>query len=277
MIERLSLCNEVLAPWDFARQCAWAAKLGYRALEVAPYTLVADPSTLTEQDGARYAAIAAEHGLVISGLHWLLVAPAGLSISSADPAVHGRTVDFMRRMIDLCAAMRAEYLVHGSPGQRDPSASQSVEDALARSTAAWVAAGEHAGRMGVTYCIEPLGRVQTRVVNTVAEAAAIVRTANLPGLRTMLDTSSAGSTETEPLADLIDRWWPSGLLTHVQVNDRNRAGAGSGGGPLRADPGRTAAAGVSRLDRGRALRLRARWSWLCGGRLWLPARAARAG
>ena len=44
----------------------------------------------------------------------------------------------------------------------------------------------------------------------------------------MLDTSSAGSTETEPLADLIDRWWPSGLLTHVQVNDRNRRAPGQG-------------------------------------------------
>jgi hypothetical protein len=33
MIERLALCNEVLAPWGFAEQCAYAAKLGYRALE----------------------------------------------------------------------------------------------------------------------------------------------------------------------------------------------------------------------------------------------------
>jgi D-psicose/D-tagatose/L-ribulose 3-epimerase len=30
--------------------------------------------------------IAEDHGLAISGLHWLLVAPAGLSIVSADAA-----------------------------------------------------------------------------------------------------------------------------------------------------------------------------------------------
>ena len=47
MIDRLSLCNEVLAPWGFAEQCAYASRLGYRGLEVAPYTLVDDPLAIT--------------------------------------------------------------------------------------------------------------------------------------------------------------------------------------------------------------------------------------
>ena len=44
----------------------------------------------------------------------------------------------------------------------------------------------------------------------------------------MLDTSSAGQTEAEPLPALIDRWLPSGRIAHVQVNDRNRRGPGQG-------------------------------------------------
>jgi sugar phosphate isomerase/epimerase len=44
----------------------------------------------------------------------------------------------------------------------------------------------------------------------------------------MLDTSSAGATEAEPLPALIERWWPSGHLVHVQLNDRNRRGPGQG-------------------------------------------------
>jgi sugar phosphate isomerase/epimerase len=44
----------------------------------------------------------------------------------------------------------------------------------------------------------------------------------------MLDTSSAGLAETEPLPALIDRWWPTGLLAHVQLNDRNRRAPGQG-------------------------------------------------
>ncbi|MDH5537889.1 MAG: sugar phosphate isomerase/epimerase [Rhizobacter sp.] len=228
MIERLSLCNEVLAPWGFAEQCAYAAKLGYRGLEVAPYTLADDPTTLSDAQARAFAKIAADHGLAISGLHWLLLAPKGLSISSADAAVTARTRDVITRLIELCAAMGGRYLVHGSPAQRNPAPGQSTADALARASDAWHFAGERAGRLGLHYCIEPLATSLTSVVNTVAEAAAIVVRANLPGLKTMLDTSSAGLTEAEPLPALIDRWWPSGHLVHVQLNDRNRRGPGQG-------------------------------------------------
>ena len=228
MIDRLSLCNEVLAPWGFAEQCAYASRLGYRGLEVAPYTLVDDPLAITDAQAAAWARIAADHGLAVSGLHWLLVAPKGLSISSPDPAVRTRTLQVMHRLVELCAQLGGSYLVHGSPAQRNPAPGQSHADALARATEAWQVAGEHAGRLGLVYCIEPLGRAQTQVVNTVDEALAIVRAAGLPGLRTMLDTSSAGATEAEALPALIDRVWPSGLLAHVQLNDRNRRGPGQG-------------------------------------------------
>lgn len=228
MIDRLSLCNEVLAPWGFAEQCAYASRLGYRGLEVAPYTLADDPMTISDAQAAGWAAVARDHGLAISGLHWLLVAPKGLSISSADPAVRARTRAVIERLIELCAQLGGSYLVHGSPAQRNPEPGQSPADALARATEAWLVAGERAGALGLAYCIEPLSRDQTQVVNTVDEAMAIVESAKLPGLKTMLDTSSAGATEQEPLPALIERCWPSGQLAHVQLNDRNRRGPGQG-------------------------------------------------
>lgn len=228
MIEQLALCNEVLAPWSFAQQCAYAAKLGYRGLEVAPYTLADDPMAIDDAQAAEWAAIARDHGIAISGLHWLLVAPKGLSISDPDPALRRRTDAVIARLVELCAQLGGSYLVHGSPAQRNPRPGQSAADALARATEAWVKAGEHAARFGVHYCIEPLSRDQTTVLNTVDEAVAIVDEARLPGLRTMLDTSSAGSTETEALPALIDRVWSGGQLVHVQLNDRNRRGPGQG-------------------------------------------------
>ncbi len=228
MIDRLALCNEVLAPWDFARQCAYAAQLGYRALEVAPYTLADDPSTITDAQAAQWAAIARDHGLQICGLHWLLVAPNGLSISHPDTAVRRRSDAVITRLVELCAQLGGRYLVHGSPAQRNPQQGQTVADALARATEAWLKAGEQAGRLGLHYCIEPLSRTQTTVLNTLDEAVTLVQTAGLPGLKTMLDTSSAGSTETEALPALIDRLWPGGQLAHVQLNDRNRRAPGQG-------------------------------------------------
>ena len=42
---KLSLCNEVLRPLPLAAQCEAAARMGYQALEVAPFTLADDPTT----------------------------------------------------------------------------------------------------------------------------------------------------------------------------------------------------------------------------------------
>ncbi|MBL8377747.1 MAG: sugar phosphate isomerase/epimerase [Burkholderiales bacterium] len=225
---KLALCNEVLAPRPFAEQCRIAAALGYAGLEVAPYTVADDPQAMTEADARALAGIAADHGLAITGLHWLLVKPAGLSITTPDAALFARTVAMMQWLVGLCAAMGGTYLVHGSNAQRAVAPGESVATAVGRASEAFAAAGEAARAAGVTYCIEPLSPAQTQVINTIAEAAAIVRAIDNPHLRTMIDASSAGVAEAEPVPDLIRRWMPTGLIAHVQLNDPNRRGPGQG-------------------------------------------------
>ena len=205
-----------------------ARALGYAGLEVAPYTVCEDPQTMTLAQARELRQVAADHGLEISGLHWLLVKPAGLSITDPDPAVRARTVAFMRHLCELCAAMGGSYLVHGSPGQRRVPQGDTHEQALSRAMAAWALAGEAAASCGVTYCIEPLSRDQTDVVNTVAEAVAVVEAMGQPALRTMIDTSSAGLAEDLPVPALIERWLPTGLVAHIQLNDPNRRAPGQG-------------------------------------------------
>jgi D-psicose/D-tagatose/L-ribulose 3-epimerase len=225
---KLALCNEVLAPLPFEAQCRMARALGYAGLEVAPYTVCDDPAAMTVAQARALRQVAADHGVAISGLHWLLVKPAGLSITDPDAAVRAKTVAFMRHLCELCAAMGGQYLVHGSPGQRRIPEGSSHAQALAWATAAWAQAGAAAASCGVTYCIEPLSRDQTAVVNTVAEAVAIVQAVDQPALRTMIDTSSAGLAEELAVPALIEHWLPTGLVAHVQLNDPNRRAPGQG-------------------------------------------------
>ena len=49
-----------------------------------------------------------------------------------------------------------------------------------------------------------------------------------PAFKSMVDTLAAGKMETEPVADVIRRWMPTGLMAHIQLNDRNRRGPGEG-------------------------------------------------
>ena len=229
---KLSLCNEVLRHLPFDEQCRVAAALGYTGLEIAPFTMADDPATLTAADAAGWRTTAAAHGLSVSSLHWLLVKPVGLSLSTTDTALHARTVGFLRHLIELAAACGAPVLVHGSPAQRSPAPGQTVADALARTEAAWAALAPHAVAAGVTYCIEPLSRAETPVLNTLAEAAATVDRIGSPALRTMLDLSAASQVETEPVPALLQRYLQSGHIAHVQVNDRNRRGPGQGETPV---------------------------------------------
>jgi D-psicose/D-tagatose/L-ribulose 3-epimerase len=225
---QLSLCNEVLQPWPFARQCEVAKALGYDGLEVAPFTLAENPMDLSDAQAADFKRIAAEHGLQIHGLHWLLVAPAGLSIVSADDALRAKTVAVMRRMVELCQLMGGGYLVHGSPKQRSVPAGETKDVALARAQDCFAQVAQHAQVCGVTYCIEPLSAKETDVLNTVEEAAQVVDAIGSPALRTMIDCSAAGQTEAQDVAALMRQWMPTGRIAHVQVNDPNRRGPGQG-------------------------------------------------
>jgi D-psicose/D-tagatose/L-ribulose 3-epimerase len=225
---KLALCNEVLRPLPLAMQCEAAARMGYSALELAPFTLADDPQTLDSEAARRARATAADQGLRISSLHWLLVKPEGLSLVSDDAALRQRTLDLLRRLIDFTAACGAQVLVHGSPKQRSPAAGQSVADATARLEAALAELAPHAQAAGVTYCLEPLGPFETAVINTVAEAAALVDRVGSPALRTMLDVSAASHSEREPVHEVLRRFLASGHIAHVQLNDRNRRGPGQG-------------------------------------------------
>ena len=225
---KIALCNEVLASLPFADQCKAAAAMGYDSLEVAPFTLAEDPMQLTDAQATAFARTAQDHGVGISGLHWLLVAPAGLSIVSADAALRSRTADVMCRLVELCRLMGGRYLVHGSPKQRSVPVGETHEVAMDRARACFARAAAAAQACGVTYCVEPLSRRETDVLNTVAQAAMLVDEIASPAFKTMIDCSAAGQTEDEPVDALMARWMPTGRIAHVQVNDPSRRGPGQG-------------------------------------------------
>jgi D-psicose/D-tagatose/L-ribulose 3-epimerase len=211
----LSLCNEVIRELDFAAQCALAKGLGYDGLEIAPFTLSERPDRLAAARRAELRRIAEDHGLAITGLHYLLLAPPGLSITSPDAAVRARTTDVMRGLIGLCADLGGRVLVHGSPAQRRVAEGQSPDEALRNAEACFAAIAGDAEAAGVTYCIEALAPPEAELINTVAEAAAIVDRTGSAAVRTMIDTCAAGRGERAPVPELIEHWLPTGKIAHV--------------------------------------------------------------
>lgn len=221
---KLSLCNEVVRELPFDRQCALAAGLGYQGLEIALFTFGDDAWRMPTSKRNEIRRVCRDAGLQVSGLHWLLAAPQGLSITTADRAVWRKSVEVLNASIEICAELGGDYLVHGSPGQRRVGGPSDA----GRADEAWTIAAEHARKAGVTYCLEPLAAPDCNYVNTLAEASAVVQRIGNPAFKSMIDTLAAGTMEVEPVADLIRRWMPSGMVAHVQLNDRNRKGPGQG-------------------------------------------------
>jgi D-psicose/D-tagatose/L-ribulose 3-epimerase len=248
---RLSLCNEVIRELDFPAQCALAKGLGYDGLEIAPFTLADEPHRLSYDRRAEMRRIAEDAGLAITGLHWLLLTPEGLSITSDHAADRTRTIAVMRGLIELCVDLGGRILVHGSPGQRQIAQGQSPEAALGHAKESFAAIARDAEQAGVIYCIEPLARDETLLINTVEAAADIVREIGSPAVRTMIDSCAAGRAEAQPIPELIERWLPGGTVAHIHLNDPNRRAPGQGDlrfGPILAALRRQNYAGIASVE-----------------------------
>lgn len=223
----ISLCNEVIRELSLPQQFEFARKVGYDGLEIAPFTLGDDPHLLTGRRRAKVRRAAHDAGIAITGLHYLMLAPAGLSITSGDAAQRTRTVDVMRRLCGLAADLGAGILVHGSPAQRQLQTGQEAEGRK-YGAECFAAVADTAAEAGVTYCIEPLAPPENQFIATVEEAAALVRAIANPAVRTMIDCSAAGRGEAQTIPDLIRHWLPTGLIAHIHLNDPNRRGPGEG-------------------------------------------------
>lgn len=224
----ISLCNEVIRELSLPQQFEFARKVGYDGLEIAPFTLGDEPHLLTARRRAEIRRTAHDAGIAITGLHYLMLAPAGLSITSGDAAQRTRTVDVMRRLCGLAADLGAGILVHGSPAQRQLQPGQEAEGRK-YGAECFAAVADTAAEAGVTYCIEPLAPPENNFITTVAEAAEIARAIASPAVRTMIDCSAAGRGEAQAIPHLIRHWLPTGLIAHIHLNDPNRRGPGEGG------------------------------------------------
>ena len=225
---KFSLCNEVIADRPFEEQCVFAASLGYDGLEIAPFTLGDDPRLLSERDIARTLKSLKDAGIVATGLHWLLIKPENLSITTPDSAVRKDTIEVLIRNVELCAELGGTVLVHGSPKQRSFDLNVDPEGSIERALDVFRLVAEKAEAVGVTYCLEPLHAGETHFINRVEEAVEIVNAVNSPAFKTMIDTSSAAKAEKVSVSDAIRQWMPTGHIAHIQFNDSNRRAAGQG-------------------------------------------------
>jgi sugar phosphate isomerase/epimerase len=223
---RHSMCNEAFEGRPFAEMCAAIRHAGYTGIEIAPFTLAESPSGIGAGTRKEYRDIMQSEGLEFAGLHWLMVSPKGLHVTSPDGELRGRSWGHIRELIDLCADLGPNgVMVFGSPKQRSTTGGLTRAEATRNFIDGLAGVAPHACARGVTILVEALPANQADVILTLAEAVAIVDEIASPAVRTMFDVHNAID-ETAPHAELVDRYFD--YIRHVHVNELDGRHCGAG-------------------------------------------------
>ncbi|HXB68712.1 MAG TPA: sugar phosphate isomerase/epimerase family protein [Candidatus Acidoferrales bacterium] len=225
---RQSTCNEAFDKWPFADACRAIRRAGYTGIEIAPFTLAENPADVTAAQRNEYRGIMQSEGLTFVGLHWLMVSPKGLHVTTPDAELRRKSWGHIDNLIDLCAGLGPDgVMVFGSPHQRSTTGGLTRAEATRNYVEGLRGVAAHAADRGVTVLVEALPVAQSDVVQTLEEAVSIVNEIASPAVRTMFDVHNAID-EKEPHASLVDRYFD--YIRHVHVNELDGRHCGAAGG-----------------------------------------------
>ena len=222
---KFAICNETYGGWTLEDTCADIARWGYQGVEIAPFTLDADPRNINAAQADAAGRVVRGHGLEVVGLHWLLVKPEGMHLTTGDADVRRRTAEFASHLVRLCAAMGGSVMVWGSPKQRNIPDGDTYEDALKRAVEVLQQVCDVADREGVTIAMEPLTTKETNFLTTAEETIRLIDAVGRKSCALHLDVK-AMSAELKPIPHIIHD--SRHYLAHFHANDPNLRGPGFG-------------------------------------------------
>lgn len=172
-----------------AEMLALAARLGFRGVDVLPVRLLGPLAEATPAAVAEWRRRFTDLGLAVPALQGVLFGVPGLHLfRSADE--RGRLAAALADVARVAGAFGADAAVFGAPGLRDPGALRPAEAMeIAATFLATLAPVFEAEGTALTF--EPVApALGGRFATTTAEAAALVRMVDRPGIRLQLDTGN---------------------------------------------------------------------------------------
>ncbi len=222
---KFAICNELFRDWSYARACHFVAELGYRGLEIAPFTVLDSESVISARRTRELRQALEQSGLATVGLHWLLAQTNGLGLTDSRESVRRQTAEHLAKLAELCRELGGSMMVLGSPQQR--SLAPHLTPELGREYAADCLTRllPVLEQQQVILAIEPLAPSETNFLNTAAEAMELVHQFESPWIQLHLDVK-AMTAESTPIPELIRRH--RSTLVHFHANDANLQGPGMG-------------------------------------------------
>ena len=222
---KFAICNELFRDWSYARACNFVAELGYRGLEIAPFTILDSESVISDRRTRELRQALEQAGLATVDLHWLLAQTSGLGLTDSRETVRRQTAEHLAKLAELCRELGGSIMVLGSPQQRNLASHLTPELGLEYAADCLERVLPVLEQQRVTLAIEPLAASETNFLNTAAETMKLIDPFESPWIQLHLDVK-AMSAESTPIPELIRRH--RAALAHFHANDPNLQGPGMG-------------------------------------------------
>jgi sugar phosphate isomerase/epimerase len=222
---KFAICNEIFQNWKLDDTFAHAARAGYDAVEIAPFTIAKYVTEISAAQRQQIRDSAARAGIAICGLHWVLVNADGMYLNHTDPAIRARTAKYFCDLVDFCADLGSGVIVVGSPKQRNLLPGVSAAQAWDYAAETFRDSVKRAEDRAVTLCLEPLAPAETDFINTAADALRFIEQFRSPRFQIILDVKAMCS-ESKSIPQIIRESSPH--FAHFHANDKNLKGPGFG-------------------------------------------------
>ncbi len=201
------------------------ADLGCSGIELAPSMVWSDPTKSSWKERVELRNSFNDTGLDLTGFQALLFNRQEL-ILFGDEKMRNAMLIFLTELMDLCNDLGGEVLVFGSPRNRNMG-KLPKEKARPIALDFFKEIGKRAEERNVFFCIEPLGRVETDFINTVAEAQQFIEDAGNPeGLGLHIDTKELIE-ENEIIEPYLEESFAH--AKHIHISEKDLVCPGSAG------------------------------------------------
>ena len=223
---KFGICSEIFKDWnDIARTIDYVKQTGYDGLEVAPFTLAQYVTDIPQSVRDELVTRAAQADLDILGIHWILVGPEGVHLTTHDQAVRDKTAQYLIDLAHFCGDIGGKVAIFGSPKQRSVEEGMTHEQATANAVEVFEKALPAYAERGVTICMEPLTHLETNFCTTADETVALIERIGHPNFRLLLDTKAMTFEGAGRPATIRKH---ARHLAHYHANDENLNGPGWG-------------------------------------------------
>ena len=172
-----------------------------------PLTRIAD---LTDEEFADLKKRLADNNIVVGATNVFL--PGNIKICG--PEMNVDTIkEYADGALKRASELGVDICVLGSGGARKIPEDVNFEDGMKQLYESIKLIGDCAARYGVTIVLEPLNKLETNTINTVAEGAKIVRTLNHPNVKLLADIYHMGM-ENESLDVIVEN---KDIILHTHI------------------------------------------------------------